>query len=198
VPHPGCPLTGWRTAFSGFHPDSTLPAPFAQFLYLPCHCINPTVGAASWPRSRRRTALLQDGARTSLSVTSRINTPGCISSCKSPIEIGLKPRFYASIGLPLRGRSMGTIRKDSAVEPAIAQSPVRTAGTGAGMDREPTTDTFTASRGSAPGVAHRIYVPGTQSGQACVHQAALVPAPSPLRLWKAVPVRLLHAWGALR
>jgi hypothetical protein len=58
--------------------------------------MNPPVGAASWTRSRRRTALLQDGVRTSLSVNSRIRTPVCISSCRSPIETGLPPRFYAT------------------------------------------------------------------------------------------------------
>jgi len=32
------------------------------------HCINPRAGAATWPRSRRRTALLRDGARIPLLV----------------------------------------------------------------------------------------------------------------------------------
>jgi hypothetical protein len=67
----------------------------------PNHCINPPVGAASWPRSRRRTALLPDGVRTSLSLNSRIRTPGCISSCQSPVETGLPPRFYATSGFRL-------------------------------------------------------------------------------------------------
>jgi len=40
--------------------------------------------------------LLQDGVRTSRSVNSRISTPGCMSSCKSPVETGLAPRFYAT------------------------------------------------------------------------------------------------------
>ena len=52
-------------------------------------------GSGASPRFAPGAALLQDGARNTLSVNSGISTPGGISSCKSPVETGFQAGVHA-------------------------------------------------------------------------------------------------------